>query len=198
MRRAKPAKHDHGARHADKIMGWCRPSIMARQPPAKRRARPVRQAASRCNCGGRRARRDRRRDRRFVCNLRSGHDAAGETRRRPAVIRPWRPRSRGSSPRLPRSGPVSNAQPRRRCQFAKVSDRLDKVEKAQAEPRAKLAKLNETVDKLRATPAPRCRCAAPTGCAKEVTGSIAPLRHRAPPPALPQRRQAGNRPPADD
>jgi hypothetical protein len=52
-------------------------------------------------------------------------------------------------------------------QLAKITDRVEKVEKAQAEPAAKLAKLSETVEKLRvapATPAP--------AAAKETTASI--------------------------
>jgi Asp-tRNA(Asn)/Glu-tRNA(Gln) amidotransferase C subunit len=54
-------------------------------------------------------------------------------------------------------------------QLAKITDRVEKVEKAQAEPAAKLAKLSETVEKLRvaaATPA------APKETVKETTASI--------------------------
>ncbi|MBS0529012.1 MAG: hypothetical protein JSS22_06445 [Proteobacteria bacterium] len=53
-------------------------------------------------------------------------------------------------------------------QFAKVNDRLDKVEKAHAESAGKLAKLSETVDKQRVASAP----AAPASPAKEATGSV--------------------------
>lgn len=52
--------------------------------------------------------------------------------------------------------------------FAKVNDRLDKVEKANAESAAKLAKLNETQDKQRVAAAP----AAAAVVAKDATGSI--------------------------
>ena len=54
-------------------------------------------------------------------------------------------------------------------QLAKITDRVEKVEKAQAEPAAKLAKLSETVEKLRvaaATPA------AAKETVKETTASI--------------------------
>lgn len=55
------------------------------------------------------------------------------------------------------------------AQFAKVNDRIEKVEKAQVEPAAKLAKISETLEKLRvaaATPP------APPAAAKDITGSI--------------------------
>jgi hypothetical protein len=54
-------------------------------------------------------------------------------------------------------------------QFAKVNDRLDKVEKAHAESAAKLTKLNETLDKQHVAVAP---VASPTTAAANVTGSI--------------------------
>jgi hypothetical protein len=54
------------------------------------------------------------------------------------------------------------------AQFAKVTDRIEKVEKAQAEPAAKLAKISETLDKLRvATATPPA-----ASSAKDITGSI--------------------------
>lgn len=76
-------------------------------------------------------------------------------------------------------------------QLAKITDRVEKVEKAQAEPAAKLAKLSETVEKLRvaaATPAAPAPAAAKEN-AKEATASIptpvaapnrAPEAHRLP------------------
>lgn len=74
------------------------------------------------------------------------------------------------------------------AQLAKITDRVEKVEKAQAEPAAKLARLGETVEKLRvaaATPAAPAPAAAKDN-AKEITGSIpmptpAPAAHRAAP-----------------
>jgi len=60
-------------------------------------------------------------------------------------------------------------------QLAKVSDRIEKVEKAQAEPAAKIAKLSETVEKLRvAAAAPASAPAKETvkEASKETTGSI--------------------------
>lgn len=60
-------------------------------------------------------------------------------------------------------------------QLAKITDRVEKVEKAQAEPAAKLAKLSETVEKLRvtaATPAVAPAPAAARESAKETTASI--------------------------
>jgi hypothetical protein len=59
-------------------------------------------------------------------------------------------------------------------QLAKITDRVEKVEKAQAEPAAKLAKLSETVEKLRvaaATPAASTPAAAKEN-AREATASI--------------------------
>jgi hypothetical protein len=57
--------------------------------------------------------------------------------------------------------------------FAKVNDRLDKVEKAHAESTARLAKLNETLDKQRVAAAPvAAAVAAPAAAAKDMTGSI--------------------------
>jgi hypothetical protein len=53
-------------------------------------------------------------------------------------------------------------------QFAKVNDRLDKIEKAHSESAAKLAKLHETLDKQHTAVAP----AAPATTATNVTGSI--------------------------
>jgi hypothetical protein len=50
-------------------------------------------------------------------------------------------------------------------QFAKVNDRLDKMEKAHADSAAKLAKLNDSVEKQHVA-------AAPAATAKDVTGSI--------------------------
>jgi hypothetical protein len=52
-------------------------------------------------------------------------------------------------------------------QFAKVNDRMDKMEKAHADSAAKLAKLNDSAEKQHVAAAP----ASPTQ-AKEVTGSI--------------------------
>lgn len=56
------------------------------------------------------------------------------------------------------------------AQSAKLTERIDRIEKAQAEPAAKLAKLSEAVDKLRA-PAPAATAAA----SPETTGSIKPV-----------------------
>ncbi|MEH6951415.1 hypothetical protein V4R08_08700 [Nitrobacter sp. NHB1] len=53
--------------------------------------------------------------------------------------------------------------------FAKVNERLDKVEKAHAESAAELTRLNETLDKQRVSSAP---AAPPTTAATNVTGSI--------------------------
>lgn len=52
-------------------------------------------------------------------------------------------------------------------QFAKVNDRMDKMEKAHADSAAKLAKLNDSVEKQHVAAAP-----ASPAQAKEVTGSI--------------------------
>jgi hypothetical protein len=65
-------------------------------------------------------------------------------------------------------------------QFAKVNDRIDKLEKAQAEPTAKLAKISETLEKLRVaaastpapSPAPVTTTAPAQVAAKDTTGSI--------------------------
>ncbi len=60
------------------------------------------------------------------------------------------------------------------AQLAKITDRVEKVEKAQAEPAAKLAKLGEAVEKLRvaaATPAAPAQASA-RETAKEITGSV--------------------------
>jgi hypothetical protein len=54
-------------------------------------------------------------------------------------------------------------------QFAKVNDRLDKVEKAHAEAAVRLTKLNETLDKQHVAVAP---VASSTTAAANVTGSI--------------------------
>lgn len=73
-------------------------------------------------------------------------------------------------------------------QLAKITDRVEKVEKAQAEPAAKLARLSETVEKLRvsaATPAAPAPAAKET--AKETTASIPT------PVAAPNRAPEGNR-----
>ncbi len=61
-------------------------------------------------------------------------------------------------------------------QLAKITDRVEKVEKAQAEPAGKLAKLTETVEKMRVAAAAPV-ASAPTGAAakenpKEATASI--------------------------
>ncbi len=53
-------------------------------------------------------------------------------------------------------------------QFAKVNDRIEKVEKAQVEPAAKLAKISETLEKLRVAAAAPATPAA----ARDITGSI--------------------------
>jgi hypothetical protein len=52
--------------------------------------------------------------------------------------------------------------------FARVNDRLDKIEKAHSESAARLTKLSETLDKQHAAVAP----AAPVTAATNVTGSI--------------------------
>jgi hypothetical protein len=65
-------------------------------------------------------------------------------------------------------------------QFAKVNDRLDRVEKAHAESAAKLTKLNETLDKQRVSSAP---VAAPAAAATNVTGSIPTVATPVPLPA---------------
>jgi hypothetical protein len=53
-------------------------------------------------------------------------------------------------------------------QFAKVNDRLDRMEKAHADAASKLAKLNDSVEKQHAAATP----AASSASAKDVTGSI--------------------------
>jgi hypothetical protein len=65
-------------------------------------------------------------------------------------------------------------------QFAKVNDRLDKVEKAHAESAAKLTKLNETLDRQRVSSA---SVAAPAAAATNVTGSIPTVATPVPLPA---------------
>ncbi|MCO5130078.1 MAG: hypothetical protein M9932_05880 [Xanthobacteraceae bacterium] len=76
------------------------------------------------------------------------------------------------------------------AQLAKITDRVEKVEKAQAEPAAKLAKLGETVEKLRvaaatpAAPAPAAARESAKETARDITGSI-PV-----PAAAPQRAAA--------
>jgi Asp-tRNA(Asn)/Glu-tRNA(Gln) amidotransferase C subunit len=57
-------------------------------------------------------------------------------------------------------------------QLAKITDRVEKVEKAQAEPAAKLAKLSETVEKLRVAAVTPAAPAAAKENAKETTASI--------------------------
>ncbi|MBN9148832.1 MAG: hypothetical protein J0I83_11615 [Nitrobacter sp.] len=59
-------------------------------------------------------------------------------------------------------------------QFARINDRLDKVEKAHAESAAKLTRLHETLDKQHAAVAPAASPAAAssTSAATIVTGSI--------------------------
>jgi hypothetical protein len=76
-------------------------------------------------------------------------------------------------------------------QFARVNDRLDKVEKAHAESTSKLAKLNETLDRQHVAVAP---VAAPAVAATNVTGSI-PTAAAAPVP-LPTAKPAIARLPA--
>lgn len=81
-------------------------------------------------------------------------------------------------------------------QFARVNDRLDKVEKAHAESAARLTRLNETLDKQHAAVAPAAPSAA---VATNVTGSIptaaAPAAAAAPVP-LPAPKPATARLPA--
>lgn len=75
-------------------------------------------------------------------------------------------------------------------QLAKITDRVEKVEKAQAEPTAKLAKLSETVEKLRVTAATPAAAPAPAAAkehAKETTASIPT------PVAAPNRASEANR-----
>ncbi len=55
------------------------------------------------------------------------------------------------------------------AQFAKVTDRIEKIEKAQTEPAAKLARISETLEKLRVAAAMPAPAAAP---ASEITRSI--------------------------
>lgn len=62
-------------------------------------------------------------------------------------------------------------------QFAKVNDRLDRMEKAHADSASKLAKLNDNVEKQHVAAAP----AASPASAKDVTGSI-PTASAAPVP----------------
>jgi len=57
-------------------------------------------------------------------------------------------------------------------QLAKITDRVEKVEKAQVEPAAKLAKLSETVEKLRVAAVTPAAPAAAKENAKETTASI--------------------------
>jgi outer membrane murein-binding lipoprotein Lpp len=78
-------------------------------------------------------------------------------------------------------------------QFAKVNDRLDKVEKAHSESTAKLTRLNETLDRQHVAVAP---VASPTTSATNVTGSI-PTAAAAPVP-LPAPKPATARLPAVD
>ncbi|ABE64129.1 conserved hypothetical protein [Nitrobacter hamburgensis X14] len=66
-------------------------------------------------------------------------------------------------------------------QFAKVNDRLDKVEKAHAESAAKLTKLNETLDRQRVSSS--ASVAAPAAAATNVTGSIPTVATPVPLPA---------------
>lgn len=100
----------------------------------------------------------------------SGHDAAGE---KSAAVTGGTQAMEATITRLEsevaalRTG-VERSAKGDSGQFAKVSDRLDKVEKAHAESAARLAKLNETVDKQRVASVP----AASTTAARDVTGSI--------------------------
>lgn len=57
-------------------------------------------------------------------------------------------------------------------QFAKVNDRLGKIEKAHADSAAKLTKLQETLDKQHSAAAPAAPVAPATTAAANVTGSI--------------------------
>src|SRR5690606_25383148 len=57
-------------------------------------------------------------------------------------------------------------------QLAKITDRVEKVEKAQAEPAAKLAKLSETVERHRVAAVTPAAPAAAKENAKEITASI--------------------------
>lgn len=54
------------------------------------------------------------------------------------------------------------------AQFAKVNERIEKVEKAQIEPATRLAKISETLDKLRVATA----TSTPAASARDITGSI--------------------------
>ncbi len=66
------------------------------------------------------------------------------------------------------------------AQFAKTSDRLDKIDRGQAEPNAKLAKLAEAIERLEHRPEV-------TGAGKDTTGSIVqpqPIAAAVPAPAL--------------
>ncbi len=57
-------------------------------------------------------------------------------------------------------------------QFAKVNDRLDKIEKAHADSAARLTKLHEALDKQHPVAAPPATAAPATAAAVTVTGSI--------------------------
>jgi hypothetical protein len=58
-------------------------------------------------------------------------------------------------------------------QFARLTDRLDRIERAQAEPNAKLARIAEAVDRLeKERKGVTAAAAAPTAAAPETTGRV--------------------------
>jgi uncharacterized membrane protein YccC len=58
-------------------------------------------------------------------------------------------------------------------QFARLADRLDRIERAQAEPNAKLARIAEAVDRLqKERKSVTAAAAAPTAAAPETTGTV--------------------------
>ena len=58
-------------------------------------------------------------------------------------------------------------------QFARLADRLDRIERAQAEPNAKLARIAEAVDRLeKERESVMAAAAAPTAAAPQTTGTV--------------------------
>jgi hypothetical protein len=67
-------------------------------------------------------------------------------------------------------------------QFAKLADRLDRIERTQAEPSLKLARIAEAVDRLEKERKSVMAAAAPAAAAPEITGTV-PNGPSAPPEA---------------
>jgi hypothetical protein len=57
-------------------------------------------------------------------------------------------------------------------QFARLADRLDRIERAQAEPNAKLARIAEAVDRLQKERKSVMAAAAPAAAPPETTGTV--------------------------